>query len=57
MHGSVCIFSRYLNNLLDGENIDELDISSASSSDNVFSNKKTLSTGWEGTCPLVKLGV
>ena len=53
MHGSVCIFSRYLNNLLDGENIDELDISSASSSDNVFSNKKTLSTGWEGTCPLV----
>ena len=53
MHGSVCLFSRYLSNLLDGENLDELDISSASSSDNVFSGKKTLSTGWEGTCPLV----
>ena len=53
MHGSVCLFSRYLSNLLDGENLDELDISSASSSDNVFSGKKTLATGWEGTCPLV----
>ena len=53
MHGSVCLFSRYLNHLLEGENLDELDISSASSSNNIFTNKKTLSTGWTGTCPLV----
>ena len=54
MHGSVCLFSRYLSHLLEGENLEELDISSASSSDNIFSNKKTLSTGWTGTCPLVE---
>ena len=53
MHGSVCLFSRYLKNLLEGENLDELDISSASSSDNIYTNLKTLSTGWKGTCPLV----
>ena len=34
--------------------MDELDITSASSSDNIFSNQKTLSTGWKGTCPLVE---
>lgn len=53
MHGSVCLFSRYLNNLLEGENLDELDISSASSSNNIFSNQNSLSTGWKGTCQLV----
>ena len=30
-----------------------MDISSASSTDNIFSNQITLSTGWTGTCPLV----
>ena len=29
MHGSVCLFSKYLNHLLEGENLEELDISSA----------------------------
>ena len=53
MHGSVCLFSKYLEHLLEGENLDELDISSASSSENIFSGQKTLSTGWTGTCPLV----
>ena len=53
MHGSVCLLSRYLNNLLEGENLDELDISSASSADNIFSNQQSLSTGWKGTCALV----
>ena len=53
MHCSVCLFSRYLNNLLEGENLDELDISSASSSNNIFSNQNSLSTGWKGTCQLV----
>ena len=53
MHGSVCLFSRYLNNLLEGENLDELDISSASSSNNIFSDQNSLSTGWKGTCQLV----
>ena len=53
MHGSVCLLSRYLNNLLEGENLDELDISSASSADNIFSNQQSLSTGWKGTCSLV----
>ena len=53
MHGSVCLLSRYLNHLLEGENLSELDISSADKSDNIFSNKNTLSTGWKGTCPLV----
>ena len=54
MHGSVCLLSRYLDHLLEGENLDELDISSASSSDNIFTSQKTLSTGWTGTCPLVQ---
>ena len=53
MHGSVCLLSKYLNNLLEGENLDELDISSASSADNIFSNQQSLSTGWKGTCALV----
>ena len=53
MHGSVCLFSRYLNNLLEGENLDELDISSASSSNNIFSDQNSLSTAWKGTCQLV----
>ena len=53
MHGSVCLLSRYLNNLLEGENLDELDISSASSSNNIFTNQQSLSTGWKGTCALV----
>jgi hypothetical protein len=42
-----------MDHLLNGENLEELDISSASSSDNIFSNQNTLSTGWKGTCPLV----
>ena len=53
MHGSVCLFSKYLNHLLEGENLEELDISSAGSSDNIFYNQKTLSSGWTGTCPLI----
>ena len=53
MHGSVCLLSRYLNHLLEGENSSELDISSADKSDNIFSNQNTLSTGWMGTCPIV----
>ena len=55
MHGSVCLFSKYLQHLFEGENLDELDISSASSSDNVFRNQKTLSTGWTGICPTLDL--
>jgi len=55
MHGSVCLFSKYLQHLFEGENLNELDISSASTSDNIFSGKTTLSTGWTGTCPLLKL--
>ena len=53
IHGSVCLLSKYLSHLLEGENVEELDISSASSSNNVFTNQKTLSSGWTGTCPLV----
>jgi len=55
MHGSVCLFSKYLQHLFEGENLNELDISSAGSSDNIFSGKTTLSTGWTGTCPVLKL--
>ena len=55
MHGSVCLFSKYLLHLLEGENLEELDISSKSSSNNVFTNEKSLSTGWTGTCPPLKL--
>ena len=55
MHGSVCLLSRYLKNLLEGENLDELDISSASGSNNIYRNKKSLSTGWKGTCPILEL--
>jgi hypothetical protein len=55
MHGSVCLFSKYLQHLFEGENLNELDISSAGSTDNIFSSKKTLSTGWTGTCPVLKL--
>ena len=53
MHGSVCLLSKYLSHLFEGENLEELDISSASSSDNIFSGQSSLSTGWKGTCPLV----
>ena len=52
MHGSVCLFSKYLKHFLEGENLDELDISSKSSI--FFRNKKTLSTGWTGTCPVLQ---
>ena len=52
MHGSVCLFSKYLKHLLEGENLDELDISSRSST--LFRNTKTLSTGWTGTCPVLQ---
>ena len=52
MHGSVCLFSKYLKHLLEGENLDELDISSRTSS--LFKNAKTLSTGWTGTCPVLQ---
>ena len=55
MHGSVCLFSKYLQHLFEGENLNELDISSASSSDNIFRNTNSLSTGWTGTCPVLKL--
>ena len=55
MHGSVCLFSKYLQHLLEGENLEELDISSASSSNNVFTNVKSLSTGWTGTCTPMQL--
>ena len=55
MHGSVCLFSKYLQHLFEGENLNELDISSAGSTDNIFSGKTTLSTGWTGTCPVLKL--
>lgn len=55
MHGSVCLFSKYLSHLFEGENLNELDISSASSSNNIFSNKKSLSSGWTGTCPVFEL--
>ena len=54
MHGSVCLFSKYLQHLLEGENLNELDISSASSSNNIFRDKKSLSTGWSGTCPVLQ---
>ena len=55
MHGSVCLFSKYLLHLFEGENLEELDISSKSSSNNVFTNVKSLSTGWTGTCPPLQL--
>ena len=51
MHGSVCLFSKYLKHLLEGENLDELEISSKTSS---LRNTKTLSTGWKGTCPILQ---
>ena len=53
MHGSVRLLSKYFFHFLNGENLEELDISSASGTDNIFSNKQILSTGWTGTCPLV----
>ena len=55
MHGSVCLFSKYLSHLFEGENLNELDISSASSSDNIFGNTNSLSTGWTGTCPVLQI--
>ena len=55
MHGSVCLFSKYLFHLFEGENLEELEISSKSSSNNVFTNVKSLSTGWTGTCPPLQL--
>ena len=53
MHGSVCLFHKYLDHLLEGENLEELDISSYGSSDNIFSGTKSLSSGWNGTCTLI----
>ena len=45
MHGSVCLLSKYFCHFLNRENLEELDISSASGIDNIFSNKQILSTG------------
>ena len=53
MHGSICLFARYLSHLLEGENLDELDITTASSADNIFTSQNSLSTGWKGTCTLI----
>ena len=53
MHGSVCLCARYLRHLLEGENLDELDITTASSADNIFTSQNSLSTGWKGTCTLI----
>ena len=53
MHGSICLFTRYLSHLLEGENLDELDITTASSADNIFTSQNSLSTGWKGTCTLI----
>ena len=53
MHGSVCLFHNYLDHLLEGENLEELDISPYGSSDNIFSGTKSLSSGWNGTCALI----
>ncbi len=56
MHGSVCLFSKYLEHLFGGENLDELDISSQKNSiENIFKNINSLSTGWTGTCPIFEL--
>jgi len=55
MHGSVCLFSNYLKHLFEGENLQELDISSASNKDDIFRNINSLSTGWKGTCPVLQL--
>ena len=35
--------------------MNELDISTASSTDNIFVNQESLSTGWTGTCPILQL--
>ena len=53
MHGSICLFARYLSHLLEGENLDELDITTASSADNIFTSQNSLFTGWKGTCNLI----
>ena len=53
MHGSICLLARYLSHLLEGENLDELDITTASSADNIFTSQNSLSTGWKGTCSLI----
>ena len=50
MHGAICLFSKYFKHLTETEDLKELDISSSSSSDNIFRDKTTLSTGWTGTC-------
>ena len=54
MHGAACLFPKFLNHLFQGENIEELDISSISNKNYAFKNINSLSSGWTGTCPILQ---
>ena len=55
MHGSSCLFSKFMIHFLNGENAENLDISTEDNTDNIFSNIDSLSSNWGGTCSLVNL--
>ena len=55
MHGSACLFSKFMVHFLEGENADDLDISDSTVVDNIFRGLKTLGSNWGGTCKLLRL--
>lgn len=50
VRGSTCLFSKYLIHFLEGEDVEDLDISKEGSNSNVFTKINNLSSGWKGTC-------
>ena len=55
-HGAVCLFSKYFQHLLKGENLYELDLDNyLINENNAFFPEKNLSSNWHGTCKLIEL--
>ena len=55
MHGSACLFSKFMMHFLEGENSVDLDISGSTNVDNIFRGLKSLGSNWGGTCKLLNL--
>ena len=55
-HGAVCLFSKYFQHLLEGENLYELDINHYHNIDNnIFGSITNFSSNWKGTCNLIEI--
>ena len=53
-HSAVCLFSKYFQHFLSGENLYELDATHYKVKENVFNPNYNLSSNWKGTCKLIE---